>query len=200
MSDNKNFFAKQTDSSRVKATIISAYFPQYCKIISRRHVPRKFFSLIRFGERAGSRLNGIMHVWKKVYHTDASICESDGEVERTILSLPFDGHEQDVNAMLQLYDNAFTETTEATTETATETSDNTTETTETSAVTTETYDSTTETIRLMIKENPKITGKELASRCGITEDGVAYHIKKLKASGKIKRKGGARNGGEWVVM
>ena len=164
----------------------------------------KFFSLIRFGERAGSGLNGIMHVWKKVYHTDASICESDGEVERTILSLPFDGHEQDVNAMLQLYDNAeeltFTGTTEATTETATETSDNTTETTETSAVTTETYDSTTETIRLMIKENPKITGKELASRCGITEDGVAYHIKKLKASGKIKRKGGARNGGEWVVM
>ncbi len=164
----------------------------------------KFFSLIRFGERAGSGLNGIMHVWKEVYHTDASICESDGEVERTILSLPFDGHEQDVNAMLQLYDNAeeltFTETTEATTETATETSDNTTETTETSAVTTETYDSTTETIRLMIKENPKITGKELASRCGITEDGVAYHIKKLKASGKIKRKGGARNGGEWVVM
>lgn len=42
MSDNKNFFAKQTDSSRVKATIISEYFPQYCKIISRRHVPRKF--------------------------------------------------------------------------------------------------------------------------------------------------------------
>ena len=94
----------------------------------------------------------------------------------------------------------YRDATEATTETATETSDNTTETTETSAVTTETCDSTTETIRLMIKENPKITGKELASRCGITEDGVAYHIKKLKASGKIKRKGGARNGGEWVVM
>lgn len=41
--------------------------------------------------------------------------------------------------------------------------------------------STTETIHLMIKENPKITGKELASKCGITEDGVAYYIKKLKA-------------------
>ncbi|MBE6330971.1 MAG: three-Cys-motif partner protein TcmP [Bacteroidales bacterium] len=42
MSDNKNFFDKQTPSSRVKAAIISEYFPQYCKIISRRHVPRKF--------------------------------------------------------------------------------------------------------------------------------------------------------------
>ena len=126
------------------------------------------------------------------------------QIGQRLARVGVDGHEQDVNAMLQLYDNAeeltFTGTTEATTETATETSDNTTETTETPAVTTETYDSTTETIRLMIKENPKITGKELASRCGITEDGVAYHIKKLKASGKIKRKGGARNGGEWVVM
>lgn len=42
MSDNKDFFKKQTDSSRVKAAIISEYFPQYCKIISRRHIPQKF--------------------------------------------------------------------------------------------------------------------------------------------------------------
>lgn len=160
----------------------------------------------RWGE--GDHLCSMEEV--SAMYRDASSSPLDAQpIEEMDLSvfcedLPFDGHEQDVNAMLQLYDNAeeltFTETTEATTETATETSDNTTETTETSAVTTETYDSTTETIRLMIKENPKITGKELASRCGITEDGVAYHIKKLKASGKIKRKGGARNGGEWVVM
>ena len=42
MSDNKDFFKKQTDSSRVKAAIISEYFPQFCKIISRRHTPRQF--------------------------------------------------------------------------------------------------------------------------------------------------------------
>ena len=42
MSDNKDFFKKQTDSSRVKAAIISEYFPQYCKIISRRHCPQRF--------------------------------------------------------------------------------------------------------------------------------------------------------------
>lgn len=64
----------------------------------------KFFSLIRFGERAGSGLNGIIHVWNTVYHTDASIIEKEGEVDRTILTLPFNGHEQDVEAMLQLYD------------------------------------------------------------------------------------------------
>lgn len=65
----------------------------------------KFFSLIRFGERAGSGLNGIMHVWNKVFHTDASITETADGVERTVLTLPYDGHEQDVDAMLLLYDN-----------------------------------------------------------------------------------------------
>ena len=42
MSDNKDFFKKQTDSSRVKAAIISEYFPQYCRIISRKHDPKRF--------------------------------------------------------------------------------------------------------------------------------------------------------------
>lgn len=45
-----------------------------------------------------------MHVWKTVFHTDATIDEQQGEVTRAILSLSFNGHEQDVDAMLQLYD------------------------------------------------------------------------------------------------
>ena len=35
-----NFFEEQTASSRVKAGIISEYFPSYCKIIVRRHTPK----------------------------------------------------------------------------------------------------------------------------------------------------------------
>ena len=42
MSDNKDFFAKQTDSSRVKAKIISEYFPQYCRIVGKKHTPQMF--------------------------------------------------------------------------------------------------------------------------------------------------------------
>lgn len=38
---NKDFFQKQTDSSRIKAAIISEYFPQYCLIISKKHQPKK---------------------------------------------------------------------------------------------------------------------------------------------------------------
>lgn len=40
--DNTKFFEHQTDSSRVKASIVSEYFPQYCKIIARKHMPKRF--------------------------------------------------------------------------------------------------------------------------------------------------------------
>lgn len=37
----QNFFEKQTLSSKVKASIVSEYFPKYCSIIVRKHVPEK---------------------------------------------------------------------------------------------------------------------------------------------------------------
>ncbi len=87
------------------------------------------------------------------------------------------------------------------TETSTVTTEITTETpaiaTETSSKTTET---TTDTIINLIRNNPKITAKEIASVCGITEDGVSYHFKKLKQAGKLIRVGGSRNGGEWKII
>jgi len=64
----------------------------------------KMFSLIRFGERAGSGLNGILYVWNKVFQANAKIEEKEN-IDRTILTLPFEGHEQDVKAMIQMYDN-----------------------------------------------------------------------------------------------
>ena len=63
-----------------------------------------------------------------------------------------------------------------TTETCKTTTKTSTVTTET---TTETPPATTETILKIISNNPKVTAKEIASVCGITEDGVAYHIKKF---------------------
>lgn len=37
-----DFFEQQTISSRVKASIVSEYFPKYCKIIKRHHEPKQF--------------------------------------------------------------------------------------------------------------------------------------------------------------
>ena len=90
-----------------------------------------------------------------------------------------------------------TETSATTTETTTKTP---TVTTKTPTVTTETPADTAETILEIISNNPKVTAKELATTCGITEDGVAYHIKKLKQRGRLIRIGGSRNGGEWKVV
>ena len=66
--------------------------------------------------------------------------------------------------------------------------------------TTKTSNTTTETILELIRRNSRITAKEIASICGITEDGVSYHIKKLKLAGRIIRIGGSRNGGEWKIV
>ena len=97
-----------------------------------------------------------------------------------------------------------TETCKDTTETCKDTTETCKTTTKTSTVTTETTTetppATTETILRIISNNPKVTAKEIASVCGITEDGVAYHIKKLKQRGRIIRIGGSRNGGEWKVV
>ncbi len=91
-------------------------------------------------------------------------------------------------------------TTETTTKTPFITTETPADTTETPADTAETPADTAETILKIISNNPKVTAKELATICGITEDGVAYHIKKLKQRGRIIRIGGSRNGGEWKVV
>ena len=69
----------------------------------RNGVMLKIFSLINYGERAGSGLNSIFHVWNHVYHTPAEIHEDVG-IDRVTVTLPNGGHEQDVKAMLELYD------------------------------------------------------------------------------------------------
>ncbi|MCI6839343.1 MAG: winged helix-turn-helix transcriptional regulator [Prevotella sp.] len=93
--------------------------------------------------------------------------------------------------------NIATETSTVTTETSAKTTETT---TETLSDTAETPTKTTETIIDSIRNNPKITTKEIAAVCRITEDCVSYHIKKLKQMGKIVRVGGSRNRGEWKVV
>lgn len=57
-----------------------------------------------------------------------------------------------------------------------------------------TTEKTTEKILSFIAENPHITNAQLAEKCGLTEDGIYYHIKKLKDKGVLKRKGGKKEG------
>nr|WP_281353150.1 winged helix-turn-helix transcriptional regulator [Fulvivirga kasyanovii] len=51
----------------------------------------------------------------------------------------------------------------------------------------------------LLSEHPAMSRKKLAEILGeIPEDGVKYHLEKLKEEGKIERVGGTR--GEWKIL
>ncbi|MBT9547606.1 MAG: putative DNA binding domain-containing protein [Candidatus Sericytochromatia bacterium] len=62
-----------------------------------------------------------------------------------------------------------------------------------------TQETTQEKMITLLKNTPKVTGKELAIKLGITEHGVKYHLNKLKAAGLIRHVGPTK-GGDWEVL
>lgn len=156
----------------------------------------KMFVFLGIGEKGGTGADVIAKGWKDNGWSIPTVEEkSNPDRIETCLKL-----ERNTKDTTETHKNT-TETPTDTTETTTETPADTTETTtETLTNTTETPADTTETILKIISNNPKVTAKEIASVCGITEDGVAYHIKKLKQRGRLIRVGGTRYGGEWKVV
>jgi ATP-dependent DNA helicase RecG len=64
----------------------------------------------------------------------------------------------------------------------------------------DTTQKTTQKILDVLRENPQAGRKEIAEIIGdITEDGIKYHLEKLKAIGIIKRVGPAK-GGYWEII
>jgi len=66
-------------------------------------------------------------------------------------------------------------------------------------ITQKTTQKTTQKILELIKENPKITRKELAEKIGISEDGIKFNLNQLKKQNKIKRVGPDK-GGYWEIL
>lgn len=62
-----------------------------------------------------------------------------------------------------------------------------------------TQETTQEKIVAILKENPETTRNELASRIGITPDGIKYHLTKLRVAGLIRHVGPTK-AGRWEVM
>ncbi|HZX12168.1 MAG TPA: ATP-binding protein [Candidatus Nanoarchaeia archaeon] len=63
----------------------------------------------------------------------------------------------------------------------------------------ETREKTREKIIQLIRENPRITTKELAEKTGLTAKGVEWNIKGLKDEKKLRRVGG-RKEGYWEIL
>ena len=49
-----------------------------------------------------------------------------------------------------------------------------------------------------MKKDPGITVKELAVKTGLTEDGVRYHMNKMRRAGILVREGSTK-AGKWIV-
>lgn len=166
----------------------------------------------------GSGLQGIFHTWEKVFHTKPEIKSTSEGVDRTTLSLDFNGQQPDIKAMLTLYDNpeliSFdaldiqnTESTqeskgESTQENSESTQENPKSTQESSESTQENSKSTQEIpqsnkdkILYIIKTNPTITLEEVAKTIGLTRDGVKKTVDKLKAEGLVAREGATKKDG-----
>ncbi len=143
--------------------------------VCRNPIIQKMFVFLGIGEKGGTGADVISKGWEDNGWSRPTVSEKNNP-DRIETCLIIDDSTSET-----------TETNVPTTET----------TTETNAPTTET---TTETILKIISNNPKVTTKEIARICNITEDGAAYHIKKLKQKGKIIRIGGSRNGGKWKVV
>lgn len=62
-----------------------------------------------------------------------------------------------------------------------------------------TVEETVEIILKAMRENPKVTAKELEAITGLTRRGIEYHIDKLKKEKRIKRVGPTK-GGSWELI
>ena len=71
-------------------------------------VMMKMLAMVEYGERAGSGLQGIFKTWQSVYHCEPKLeVTTSGGVDRTTLTLGFEGHQPDIEAMKLLYGNPY---------------------------------------------------------------------------------------------
>ena len=142
----------------------------------------KMFSLIGIGERAGSGIPSIISVWSDATGMVPAYKQSFApdrvqfviDVNGTTAAKP-----QKSDVAVPLSGELSGKTSEKTTEKATE--------------------KTTEKILCIIKNNPRVTYRELAEALAMTEDGIYWSVKQLRKQGLLHRIGG-RKEGYWQVV
>ncbi len=172
----------------------------------RNGIMLKIFSLIEFGERAGSGLSGICKVWEKVFHTPAIIEEtSNNGVDRVTLTLSTGGEEQDIQAMLELYgDVADQEVTPADQENnkidqETTLSDQETGSTDQENNSADQLAYEKNRIFHLIQANPQITRAEIAKVMGLHDSSVKRRLESLINDRLIRRIGSTKSG-HWEII
>lgn len=176
----------------------------------------KMLAMVRYGERAGSGLQGIFKTWQSVYHCAPKLdVTTSGGVDRTTLILGFEGHQPDIEAMKLLYDHPdeFIEgnsTQESKGESKGEASNDAQNLSESrgeisndAQIPSESKgeskgESNKSKIISLLIGNGKLTLPELAERLNLSIGGVEKIVRQLKKEGILFRKGSTK-AGEWVV-
>lgn len=180
----------------------------------RNGVMMKMLALVEYGERAGSGLQGIFMTWESVFHCTPKLkVSSSGGIDRTILSLNFEGRQPDIESMKRLYgDFGKTGTQKYIQETedkggsiqesiqeAKNRGGDTQESIQEAKNKGESIqESNREKVIKILKTNPTLTLNEVAKRIGLSRIGIQKITDKLRAEGLLSRKGSTK-AGEWIV-
>lgn len=187
----------------------------------RNGVMMKMLAMVEYGERAGSGLQGIFKTWQSVYHCEPKLeVTTSGGVDRTTLTLGFEGHQPDIEAMKLLYGNPdeLIEAGDIPESSLQINGESIQERKSIQEITLQVYDSTHESIQEIksieesiqeIKSNrdkvlyilsrkSSMTLDEVAKIIGLSRIGVQKIASKLQAEGILSRKGSTK-AGEWVV-
>lgn len=175
----------------------------------RNGIIMKMLALVEYGERAGSGLQGIYKTWECVYHCSPKldVITTDG-VDRTILTLCFEGRKPDIEAMKRLYGTSIStpkdspstqENIKSTQESVKSTQENVKSTQENIKSTQEVLQTNRENVLSLLQANPHITLNEVAENIGLSRDGVKKIVDKLRKEGLVSRKGATKKG-EWIVI
>ena len=178
----------------------------------RNGVMMKMLAMVEYGERAGSGLQGIFKTWQSVYHCIPKLeVTTSGGVDRTTLTLGFEGHQPDIEAMKLLYGNPddlieVSDIPESKGESKGEVSDDVQSPSESKGEINNNVQSSSESkgennksrIISLLTGNGKLTLPELAERLNLSIGGVEKIVRQLKKEGILSRKGSTK-AGEWVV-
>lgn len=182
----------------------------------RNGVMMKMLAMVEYGERAGSGLQGIFKTWESVYHHAPKLeVSTSGGVDRTTLTLSFNGHQPDIEAMKLLYPipEEFSEVSSV--QESKEESGNKVQVlpkskeeskgeinNDVQSLAKSKGESKGQSNRYKIisilTDNGRMTLSELAERLNLSVSGVEKIVRQLKKDGVLSRKGSTK-AGEWIV-
>ena len=189
----------------------------------RNGVMMKMLAMVEYGERAGSGLQGIFKTWQSVYHCEPKMeVTTPGGVDRTTLTLGFEGHQPDIDAMKLLYGNpedlievSDTQESKGKMEDGLKNSPEndgehdsvhqksnkgSLEDMLTSLLSSPEFirSSSDQKVLMLLKSDPRLTLDRIAGFLNMTKRGVQKITNRLQQTGTLSRKGSTK-AGEWVV-